>query len=316
MDSPEKPAHSSTGSGYGGTAPGKVILLGEHAVVYGVPALAAALGKGARAHVAESDADRIRFDGVLLDTDHELYRGLTSARSLLGAPPVTLDLGLDIPRGSGLGASAALGVATARALGELIAARSNDRPSQARIARAADSWERVFHGNPSGVDRAAAMGHGVLRYVRGEEPAPIVSARTLPLVIAVAGPPASTREMVDGVARLRTHNPEQFAKNLAAIHALVDAATGYLRSGDLISLGKLLDLCQMILAGWMLSTEAIERAIAVARGAGALGAKLTGSGGGGCIVALAAGEPEAKRIEQALKDGGFAAFRCNIGANA
>ncbi len=312
----EIPASSNSVARYGGIAPGKVILLGEHAVVYGVPALAAALDQGARARVAEGDVDAIRFDGVPLAPEHELYRGLAAARSLLGAPPVTLELGLDIPRGSGLGASAALGVATARALGELIAARSGDRPSQARIAAAADSWERVFHGNPSGVDRAAAMGHGVLRYVRGEEPVPIVSARILPLVIAVAGPPASTREMVDGVARLCTHNPEQFAKNLAAIHALVDAATGYLRSGDLASLGKLLDLCQMILAGWMLSTEAIERALGVARGAGALGAKLTGSGGGGCIVALAPGDQEAEKIEQALNESDFPAFRCNIGANA
>jgi len=119
-----------------------------------------------------------------------------------------------------------------------------------------------------------------------------VLGRTLVLALAVAGPPASTKSMVEGVARLRERRPELVQKTLDGIEALVKNAKLCLEAGDLPGLGRLMDLNQMLLSGLFVSTEGIENACHLARQAGALGAKLTGAGGGGSVVALADLDPE------------------------
>lgn len=295
-----------------GAGHGKVILLGEHAVVYGTPALVASIDRGARAKVELSDTPSVCVNGEHVAPGNPLFEALSELAEALGSGPVALSLQVDLPLGSGLGASAAMGVAAARAIAELV----GQGPSEARIAEAVDRWENVFHGNASGVDRAAAQGEGVLRFVRGGQAEPLGLRRPLPLVIAVAGPPASTREMVANVARLRDSNRPQFDKNLEAISALVQNAAVCLRSGDLRALGQLMNLCQMILSGWMLSTEMIEVACRTAREAGACGAKLTGAGGGGCMVALCESDAMSGRVEDALRHLGLDAFSTRIDAPA
>jgi mevalonate kinase len=183
----------------------------------------------------------------------------------------------------GLGASAAIAVAVARAVLEL----KGEQAGLDRVVEVAMAWERVFHGNPSGVDAWAAAHGGCVLFTKGSGIKPIHVARRMPLAIAVAGPPASTKVMVEGLARLRDRKPEMVEKSLAGIESLVRNAALCIDAGDLIGLGKLLDLNQMLLSGLFLSTEEIENACAWAREAGALGAKLTGSGGGGCVIALA-----------------------------
>jgi mevalonate kinase len=287
-----------------GQARGKVILLGEHAVVYGIPALVAGMEKGARAEAEGASEDRIEVQGNPIERPNALYDALRAVRTALEVGPVRLQLATDLPLGSGLGASAALGVATARALVNLSPAKDDQA-----VRRAAMAWERIFHGNPSGVDTEAAMGAGVLKFVRGEEPMPIGMVAPFDVSICVAGPPASTASMVGSVARLKEQRPEAFQKNLSAIGALVESATAALRSGDLVSLGRLMDLNHMLLASWMLSTEELETARELARHAGALGSKLTGSGGGGAVIAI--GDP--KPILAAWADRGLPCFSSRIG---
>lgn len=292
-----------------GSARGKIILLGEHAVVYGVPALAAGIDRGAIARVEPADSDKILFGTQELTSEHELYEGLRLVREAFHVPPLRLELSLQIPAGSGLGASAALGVATARAVAQLAPNPIADRHLLSIVAQ----WERVFHGNPSGIDAAAAFHAGVLRYVRGEEPERVRLRAQLTIVITISGPPANTREMVEGVARLREQRPEAFDKTLTSIASLISNATLCLRSGDREGLGKLMDLNQMLLSTWMVSTPEIERACHTARRAGAYGAKLTGSGGGGCTIALTPEDPEP--VLRALRAEGFECFACEIGEN-
>jgi mevalonate kinase len=272
-------------------ASGKVILLGEHAVVYGVPALAVGLDRGVEVDIEPAPTSSI----VIADRRSEAGDGSDTIRALevllaeLGSGPVAVRARLELPAGSGLGVSAALGVAVARA----VLARESLPPSDARkrVLAAAAAWEGIFHGAPSGIDAAVAESGGCIQFSRSEGIESVPLARPLSLVVAVAGPPASTKLMVKEVARLRERRPTVVEKAFEGIAALVKNARLCLEAGDLPGLGKLMDLNQMLLAGLMVSTEGIERACDVARRAGALGAKLTGAGGGGVIVALADLEP-------------------------
>jgi mevalonate kinase len=218
---------------------------------------------------------------------------------------------LELPAGSGLGVSAALGVALARAV--LGVTRESSPPDVSeRVLAAAAAWEGVFHGAPSGVDAAVAERGGCIQFSRGGGIEPVRLARPLPLVVAVAGPPASTKLMVSEVARLRERRPDVVRKAFDGILALVNNARLCLEAGDLPGLGKLMDLNQMLLAGLMVSTEGIERVCDIARKAGALGAKLTGAGGGGVVVALADLDPAP--LLAALRAEHVECFSATVGA--
>ena len=294
-------------------ASGKVILLGEHAVVYGAPALAVGLDRGVEVDVEPAETSSI----VLGEHRADAGDGSDTARALdalvgeLGAPPVSVRARLELPAGSGLGVSAALGVAVARAvLAMLGAPKSGD--TRTRVLAAAAAWEGVFHGAPSGIDAAVAESGGCIQFSRAEGIEPVRLGRALPLVVAVAGPPASTKLMVSDVARLRERRPAVVEKAFEGITALVKNARLCLEAGDLPGLGKLMDLNQMLLAGLMVSTESIERACDVARSAGALGAKLTGAGGGGVVVALA--DLDSEPLVLAFREAGIECFSATVSA--
>jgi mevalonate kinase len=293
-------------------ANGKIILLGEHAVVHGVPAIAAGIERGveATASPAESSTLRIGERHAAAGDDSELGRAFAALLASLGAQNLRVDANLELPPGSGLGASAALGVAIARAVLEAQA----EPADSGRVLAAAAAWEGVYHGNPSGIDAAAAAHAGCLLFDKLNGPQPLVLARDLILAIGLAGPPASTKLMVEGVARQRERRPELFEKALQAIRALVGNAKLCLEAGDLPGLGSLMNYNQMLLSGMFVSTEGIERCCALAREAGALGAKLTGAGGGGAVIALCDGDSEP--ILKAWRDSGIECFGSRVRARS
>lgn len=297
------------------SACGKIILLGEHAVVYGVPALAAGIDRGAEAVARRSDrATLVLGDGqVSADDGSATGRAFAALLAALGAPPVAVSVKLTVLPGCGLGASAAISVAIARAvLEEMQAPEACADPAASfqRVFSAAMAWERVFHGNPSGIDAAAAAAGGCIAFTRKDGVTHLTLPVDLEIAIAVAGPPASTREMVEGVAKLKERRPEVVNKSLEGIEALVKNARLCIEAGDTQGLGKLMDLNQMLLSGLFLSTPGIERACQIAREAGALGAKLTGSGGGGCVIALTEGR--SANILEAWRTAGFECFETRV----
>ncbi|MCB9602190.1 MAG: mevalonate kinase [Sandaracinus sp.] len=281
---------------------GKVILLGEHGVVYGHPALAAGLGVGVHATATASTEDVIvarPWDvEARVGSDQPLALGLGAILEGMPAdrPRVRVEVDVDLPGGAGLGCSAAIGVAVTGALDTLLGVERTAEERGDYSLR----WERVFHGNPSGVDNAMAAVGGVALFRRGQPLQPVHVKKPLSLVIAHSGESSSTKEIVARVARQREAEPERVDEAFGAIAALVNNAKLAVEAGDLKALGQLFDLNQMLLAGLMLSTEKLEELCRVAREEGALGAKLTGAGAGGCMIALAKDEADAGRIRAEL----------------
>jgi mevalonate kinase len=302
-----------------GHAFGKAILLGEHAVVYGVPAIVAGIDRGASAvarPLAEGPSTlalgRLR---VTAEEDGDVARAFAAVlRACAVDAPVGVDAETDLPAAAGLGCSAALGVAVVRALD---AWRGAVPASVADVANRAMEWEKVFHGNPSGIDAAAAARGGCLLYQKRDGLAVVKDLMVRePLTIAVGhtGIASTTRAMVERVARLREREPDRVGRAFDAIHALVDQAETAIGAGDHGSLGRLMDQNQALLASLSVSCEQIEMMCRSAKENGALGAKLTGAGGGGCVIALSSGRPD--RIVEGWQRRGLHAFACTVAATS
>jgi mevalonate kinase len=303
-----------------------MILLGEHAVLYGVPAVAVGIDRGARARVTPSETgpSKLAVPGWEIvvseeDEHHDLGRAFAA---ILGAlreatspdasgmwcpPHLVVEVETDLPPGGGLGCSAAVGVAIARALAP--------EAGGERIEALAAAWERVFHGNPSGIDAAVAVRGGCIVFERKDEASvlePVHVKGGLTLAIGHTGIAASTKAMVEAVARLKWRRPLVVEKTFDGIRALVRNARLAIGDGDRFALGRLMDLNQMLLSDLFVSTPEIEMLCDVARAGGALGAKLAGAGGGGSVVALVNGASGADRVLQAWKRVGYTGFATRV----
>lgn len=294
-----------------GNGNGKVILFGEHSVVFGNPAIAAGLSLHASA-TAELDASLdaptlflpslsavVSCNAERCIGDHSL-EVLPAFLALcehfdLRKRGVRIDVSLDIPIGAGLGSSAALGVAIAGALGRIAAEKSI---SSGELIAAANKWEQVFHGNASGIDVTLAALGGLKRFVRGETATSLSLRRPLHLVVAHTGESSGTKKMVESVARQQAAQPEKVAKLFAGIAAVTRAAEGEMQNGNWDALGQLMELNHTLLSALMLSTDSIESLRSMAKDFGALGSKLTGGGGGGCVLILMRDEKAMRAMEK------------------
>ena len=295
-----------------GRAAGKVILLGEHVVVYARPALAAGLARGLEVRVERGAGPlAVRTDVPALAADERPAALVREAAAALGiqADGLRVEVRSELPGGAGLGSSAALSVAVLRAL----AVAAGRRLSLADELALGRRLEEIFHGNPSGIDPAAAVLGGCFRFTRGEPPmvTPLRVARPLPLVVAYTGRGRSTGAVVAGLRERWESDRTAYERLFDEVAGLVAEAAVAVESGDVVGLGRAFDENQRLLEALGVSAPEVESLVATARNAGAYGAKLTGGGGGGAVIAVAA-EPE--RVAQALRGAGAQTMVAVVGA--
>ncbi|MCU0689921.1 MAG: mevalonate kinase [Polyangiaceae bacterium] len=303
-------ACSTLGDGCGH---GKVILLGEHAVVHGITAIAVGIGRSVEASVYASTTAPTQLQvhdahgQWIIERDAELWRAFRALCDDIGVDrPVRAVARITVPTRAGLGSSAAMGVALAQAL---FASRGLPRDAE-RVERAAQAWEKVFHGNPSGIDVAAAIHGGCIAFARGKGATQLPLARPLCLCIGDTGERSSTREMVERVTAVLHSSPGLGQRILGRIRDAVEAARLALEHGDHAALGRAMQDNGMLLAQLGLATPTSDTLVASARAAGACGAKVTGAGGGGCVVALAPGVQD--RVLNAWARDGFRGFAVDV----
>lgn len=299
-----------------GVAAGKVILLGEHAAVYDRHVLALPLENAVSARIAETSS------GIRLSIpDWNIEQQLSSNLKEQGGAAAILvlimehfglsDRGYDIhvrsriPIAMGLGSSAALAVAIIRAFDKLVGKDMSD----AEVEKLAFECEKISHGTPSGIDNnIATYGEAVL-YTKSarSRTTPIKITEVPPIVIASSGIRGNTREQVAGVRARYDKNRELYSTIFDEIDEISEAGATALTNRDYEQLGSMMNVCHGFLNAIEVSTPELEKMIAIARHNGAIGAKLTGAGGGGSIVALCPGK--VSDVARALNAAGYQIVR-------
>ena len=301
-----------------GEAPGKLLLLGEHAVVYGAPAIGFPLSRGVKASLA---AGRGRVVASLGEGLQEPSRGGAAPDELvhraLGPLAADLDvhLRLDIPPMCGYGSSAAVAVALLRARTAWIGGR---RPSKIRLWEEALRVEQAAHATPSGVDPAIVVWDRPLVFERAGSERPRVRKQTFAtpvhLIAGWCGEHGGTRATVTGLARLRGRQPKLMSAALAALDESARSGSRALRTGQLAEFGSALDLAHGVLGGLGLVDDAVDRVVRRARTLGALGAKMSGAGGqGGAWLATFATRAKAGKAAHILRAEGHVVFQERLG---
>jgi hydroxymethylglutaryl-CoA reductase len=216
----------------------------------------------------------------------------------------------------GLGGSAALAVAIIRALDLHFKLGLSDE----EVNRLAYKSEQVAHGSPSGIDNTLAT-FGRPLVFRKDNP-PLVEILNIPkplsLVVGMTGKQGLTAKTVGAVREARERMPKVYEKIFDDIDALALQAVAAIQENRLDTLGELMNVNQGLLNALQVSTPELERLVNIARNAGALGAKLTGGGGGGAIVALC-GTADANTssvVEAAIHDSGYETFAFTVGGGS
>lgn len=303
------------------TAPGKIILFGEHAVVYGRPALAAPVQQVRARAVVSADprlptgqvhleAPDIRLDCHLddLPAHHPLVVAICGVQGELGLsrlPACRLHLTSTIPIAAGLGSGAATAVAVIRALATFL---GRPLPPE-RVSALAYEVEKLHHGTPSGIDNTVVAFARPVYFVRGQPIETLRLPAPFTLVIGDTGVRSPTAVSVGDVRRAWQADPPRYEALFDQAGSLARQARELLESGalreasGLAGLGRLMNENQALLQDIGVSSPDLERLVAAALAAGAQGAKLSGGGRGGNMIALVA-PPEAETVAQALEAAG------------
>lgn len=291
----------------------KVILCGEHAVVYGRPAIAlplpalrvrACMQATARPFIIHApDVNETIVAGDLSgETLNPLARiaQLTLLHLNRQPPAAELTITSDIPVGANLGSGAAVSIAVARA----IAAFFNEEINAGDASTLAYEVEKIHHGTPSGIDNTVVAYEQPVWFVKGSEPRILSMTGVLPLVIGDTGFSTPTRVPVGDVRAAWESDRDRMEGMFNAITSLVYISREALEKGDLAVLGHAMNANHVLLQQIGVSCAELDALCNAAREAGALGAKMSGGGRGGNMIALARDADHALAVQDALKRAG------------
>lgn len=273
-------------------APGKIIITGEHFVVYGSYALAAAIDKVVKVDAKISDTTRVIsknlglsgiFPNKVPHTLKPIVQVLQATLKYLGEKKnFLLTIDSNIPVGSGLGSSASVAVASVVAISEALGYHLTKK----EIIDLAMISERMIHKNPSGIDVNVAVYGGVILFKKDFGAKLIDLKSNIEFVIGYSGLHRRTSKLIQKVAEVKANKPNLFNSLVQSSSQLSLIATNSIKQNDLITLGAILNFYHIILSWLGVSINEIDKMVEASLAAGALGAKVTGGGGGGCIIAL------------------------------
>ena len=309
-----------TGKGYG-----KTILFGEHFVVYGLPAIASALSsyttadleieEGKGWEVVDNRSATPGYKEKKYDEAMQSIKNVIKFTNIdVGCQKLKITFSGDLIAASGVGASAAQATSLARAINDTFTLML----SAEKINEAAYEGEKAYHGTPSGIDNTASTYGGLIWFEKNlnggkNKIERVKSGKKIPLVIANTGITASTAEVVADVRKLKEANPLKFEKIFSDYHNLVIDAKVALLEGDMKTIGRLMTENHKLLQQITVSAEVNDKLVDLAIKNGALGAKLTGTGRGGLIIALAESEEIQQNIADVIEKEGFDAWKTMIG---
>ena len=302
---------------------GKTILFGEMFAVFGIPVIASALSMTADGQVdpTASGGWEIRDErreakgykeekrGMQMESLERIFRHLRFRPEHL-----RILLSGDLPAMSGIGATGASSVAIVRALSE----EFNLRLPEDEVNAAAYQAEIAYHGpTTSGVDNMISTYGGVICLTRGE-PNVVRKMRLkgpVEVVIGDTGIIANTKALLAALGERKKSSPDRYGRLLQEARQVAEEAMAGIEAFDLEKIGRLMDRNQLLLQEAEISCPELDLLIDLCRSAGAGGAKLTGSGGGGCMLALTPGRNLQEKVASAVEAGGFRAFRSKLGVN-
>jgi len=307
------------GSGFG-----KTILFGEHFVVHGLPGIASAIDSTADAEVKKG------IKGINVTDERTGAKGYAEKKKLqqlesiermlktmnMNPQHVAIDiwLGGNLPSFSGLGASAASSVAIARAIAEEFELDLSDE----KINDVAYEAEKAYAGNPSGIDNTAATFGGLIWFKKSlsggsNKIDPLRINEPVEIVIGNTGIVANTKAMVAGVGERKKQNPEKYGAIFKQAEDLAHKGRVALEAFYLNQVGELMNENHRLLQQIGVSCKELDHLVELARDHGALGAKMTGGGGGGCMLALTPGKMLQEKVALAIENEGFEVLKTKIG---
>ena len=303
---------------------GKAILFNEHFVVYGIPSIVSAIGKHTVAKIEAYDKKELKLEDLRKATPKYKEDKIDQQKDSINR--IFKKMNIDIAKNglkitlegnlycaSGIGASAASCVAIARALSDYFDLSLSDD----EINDIAYEGERGYHGTPSGVDNTASTFGDLIWFQKGKTNVieKIIMQNPVEIVIGNTGKVANTVAAVEGVRKRKEKNPEKYQEIFNRAENITYLAKRALQEDDYKEIGKLMNENHKLLQQIEVSSRELDFLVNVARSQGAIGAKLTGGGLGGNMIALTPGRDLQDKVANAIEKEGYQTIKTVVGAS-